>query len=48
LLNTHLDEQSDAQRRLGASLILTRAKFEAVNTGGVVIITGDFNRLVVY
>lgn len=44
LLNTHLDDQSDSQRKLGASLILTRAKFEALRTGGVVLITGDFNR----
>ena len=43
LLNTHLDDQSDAQRRLGASLILTRAKFEAFNTSGPVLVTGDFN-----
>ncbi|KAF7795809.1 hypothetical protein EIP86_006976 [Pleurotus ostreatoroseus] len=43
LLNTHLDDQSDAQRRLGASLILTRAKYEAFTSGGPVLITGDFN-----
>ncbi|KAG6877770.1 hypothetical protein C0993_004145 [Termitomyces sp. T159_Od127] len=44
LLNTHLDDQSDAQRRLGASMLLTRARFEAVNTNNPVFITGDFNR----
>ena len=44
LLNTHLDDQSDAQRRLGASLILYRAKYEAwLSKGGPVILTGDFN-----
>ena len=43
LLNTHLDDQSDAQRRLGASLILQRAKFEAFTSGGPVLVTGDFN-----
>ncbi|KAI0340288.1 hypothetical protein BDW22DRAFT_1334331 [Trametopsis cervina] len=43
LLNTHLDDQSDAQRRLGASLILQRAKFEAFTHGGPVLVTGDFN-----
>ncbi|KAF8067801.1 Endonuclease/exonuclease/phosphatase [Lyophyllum atratum] len=43
LLNTHLDDQSDAQRRLGASMLLVRARFEAVRTGSPVFITGDFN-----
>jgi endonuclease/exonuclease/phosphatase family metal-dependent hydrolase len=43
LLNTHLDDQSDAQRRLGASLVLQRAKFEAFTSGGPVLVTGDFN-----
>ncbi|KAI0696360.1 mannose-6-phosphatase [Cytidiella melzeri] len=45
LLNTHLDDQSDAQRRLGASLILQRAKYEAYAhpTDGPVLVTGDFN-----
>ena len=46
-LNTHLDDQSDAQRRLGASLILWRARFEAAQGGsgrGLVLVTGDFNR----
>ncbi|KAF4603101.1 hypothetical protein EYR38_003506 [Pleurotus pulmonarius] len=42
-LNTHMDDQSDAQRRLAASLLLTRARFEAVTTGGPVLISGDFN-----
>ncbi|PSR74723.1 hypothetical protein PHLCEN_2v9602 [Hermanssonia centrifuga] len=42
-LNTHLDDQSDDQRRLGASLILARAKYEAFTTNGPVFITGDFN-----
>jgi endonuclease/exonuclease/phosphatase family metal-dependent hydrolase len=43
LLNTHLDDQSDDQRRLGASLILQRARFEAFNSSGPVLVTGDFN-----
>ncbi|KAF5356548.1 hypothetical protein D9758_008293 [Tetrapyrgos nigripes] len=43
MLNTHLDDQSDAERRLAASLILTRARFEAVTTRKPVIVTGDFN-----
>ncbi|KAF9260600.1 hypothetical protein L218DRAFT_974319 [Marasmius fiardii PR-910] len=42
-LNTHLDDQSDQQRQLGASLILTRARYEAFVNGGPVLITGDFN-----
>jgi len=41
-INTHLDDQSDDQRRLGASLILWRAHSEASN-GSTVIVTGDFN-----
>ncbi|THU87178.1 hypothetical protein K435DRAFT_804546 [Dendrothele bispora CBS 962.96] len=43
ILNTHLDDQSDDERRLAASLLLTRARFEAVTTGDPVLITGDFN-----
>lgn len=43
LMNTHLDDRSDTQRRLGASLILHRAKYEAIKTGRPVFITGDFN-----
>lgn len=42
-LNTHLDDQSDDQRRLGASMILARARYEAWKSGGPVIVTGDFN-----
>ncbi|KAF8895853.1 hypothetical protein CPB84DRAFT_1781971 [Gymnopilus junonius] len=40
LLNTHLDDQSDAQRKLGASMLLIRARFEAVRTA-YNIITGS-------
>ena len=43
VLNTHLDHRSDAQRQLGASLILTRAKYEAYATDGPVFVMGDFN-----
>ncbi|KAJ7750784.1 Endonuclease/exonuclease/phosphatase, partial [Mycena metata] len=42
-LNTHMDDRSDAQRQLAASLILYRARFEAVTTNKPVLITGDFN-----
>lgn len=44
LINTHLDDISDDQRQLGASMILTRAKYEAVQSNGPVFVTGDFNR----
>ncbi|QRV99108.1 hypothetical protein RhiJN_27127 [Ceratobasidium sp. AG-Ba] len=43
LLNTHFDDQSDAQRRLAASLILHRARYEAATTGSSVFVNGDFN-----
>lgn len=43
MLNTHLDEQSAEQRALGLSLVLHRAKYEALTTGGPVLLTGDFN-----
>lgn len=43
MLNTHLDEQSAEQRALGLSMILHRAKYEAITTGDPVILTGDFN-----
>ncbi|KAF8963085.1 Endonuclease/exonuclease/phosphatase [Flammula alnicola] len=44
VLNTHLDDQSDDQRRLGASLLLTRAHFAAVKTNSPVFTFGDLNR----
>ncbi|KAK2465083.1 hypothetical protein APHAL10511_002891 [Amanita phalloides] len=43
ILNTHLDDQSDDQRRLAASMLLVRARYEAVNTSGPVFVIGDFN-----
>ncbi|KAB5592956.1 hypothetical protein CTheo_3591 [Ceratobasidium theobromae] len=43
LLNTHFDDQSDAQRRLAASLILYRAKYEAATTQGPVPAEGSDN-----
>ncbi|EJD54707.1 DNase I-like protein [Auricularia subglabra TFB-10046 SS5] len=43
LLNTHLDEQSDDQRRLAGSMMLMRARYEAAKSGEPVLITGDFN-----
>ena len=42
-LNAHLDDQSDDERRLAASLMLYRARYEVYKTGGPVIVTGDFN-----
>lgn len=42
-MNTHLDDQSNDQRMLGASLIPHRAKYEAIKTGRPVFVTGDFN-----
>lgn len=48
LLNTHLDDQSDAQRRLAGSMLLTRARFEAVTTNAPVFVQGDFNRWVFF
>ncbi|KAG8738050.1 hypothetical protein FRC10_007330 [Ceratobasidium sp. 414] len=43
VLNTHFDDRSDAQRRLAASLILYRARYEAATTGAPVFVNGDFN-----
>ncbi|KAF7350818.1 Endo/exonuclease/phosphatase domain-containing protein [Mycena sanguinolenta] len=43
VLNTHLDDRSDAQRRLAASMVLARARYEAVTTGCPVFVLGDFN-----
>ncbi|KAM5546039.1 hypothetical protein V8D89_000165 [Ganoderma adspersum] len=42
-LNAHLDDLSDGQRRMAASLMLVRARYEAYKTHGPVIVTGDFN-----
>ncbi|KAK7059981.1 Endo/exonuclease/phosphatase domain-containing protein, partial [Favolaschia claudopus] len=41
--NTHLDDQSDGQRQLAASLILHRAKYEEQVGGCPVFVLGDFN-----
>ncbi|KAK0464064.1 Endonuclease/exonuclease/phosphatase [Armillaria novae-zelandiae] len=43
VLNTHLDARSDSQRRLGTSLILARARYEAVKLHSAVFVMGDFN-----
>ncbi|KLO18062.1 DNase I-like protein [Schizopora paradoxa] len=43
IMNTHLDDSSDAQRKLGSSLILARAKYEAASSDGLVFLSGDFN-----
>jgi hypothetical protein len=48
LLNAHLDHVSDGQRRLGAALLLHRARYEAAHAkpGVPIFVTGDFNRCV--
>ncbi|PCH36768.1 DNase I-like protein [Wolfiporia cocos MD-104 SS10] len=43
LINTHLDDRSEAARQLGASLLLARARFAAHATHAPVFVTGDFN-----
>ncbi|KAF8182507.1 Endonuclease/exonuclease/phosphatase [Mycena galopus ATCC 62051] len=43
VLNTHMDDRSEAQRRHAASMILARARYEAVTTGCPVFVLGDFN-----
>jgi len=44
LINTHLDHVSDAQRRIGASMVLHRARYEALVRPGVpIFVTGDLN-----
>ncbi|KAJ7748989.1 Endonuclease/exonuclease/phosphatase [Mycena metata] len=45
VLNTHLDDRSDAQRCLAASMVLARARYEAVTgtTAFPVFVLGDFN-----
>ncbi|KAI8142562.1 Endonuclease/exonuclease/phosphatase [Fennellomyces sp. T-0311] len=42
-INTHLDHVSDEQRGYGLSLVLHRAKYEAIKTKRPVFVTGDFN-----
>jgi hypothetical protein len=45
LINTHLDHVSDDQRKLGAAMVLHRARYEALKRPGVtVLVTGDLNR----
>ncbi|KAF8871056.1 Endonuclease/exonuclease/phosphatase [Mucidula mucida] len=43
VLNTHFDDQSNGQRELGASMLLLRARYEAVQSKGPVFVMGDFN-----
>lgn len=43
VLNTHLDDRSDNQRRLGGSLLLHRAQYEAQVQKHPVLMLGDFN-----
>ena len=47
LINTHLDHVSDDQRKLGAAMVLHRARYEALKRSGVtVFVTGDLNRCI--
>lgn len=49
LINTHLDHVSDDQRRLGAAMVLHRARYEALKRPGVaVLVTGDLNRCIFF
>ncbi|OWB82147.1 hypothetical protein B5S33_g769 [[Candida] boidinii] len=44
VLNTHLDDQSDDQRKLGAALLKYRASYELQQPGiSAVLLLGDFN-----
>lgn len=43
MLNTHLDDRSDNQRRLAGTMVRMRARYEAATSGEPVIVTGDFN-----
>ncbi|KZV91702.1 DNase I-like protein [Exidia glandulosa HHB12029] len=43
VLNSHLDDQSDKQRQYGASMLLTRARYEEYAQNAAVVLTGDFN-----
>ncbi|CCH44437.1 Glucose-repressible alcohol dehydrogenase transcriptional effector [Wickerhamomyces ciferrii] len=43
LINTHLDDKSDDQRKLGASMLKYIGAYEYVNSDGPVFLTGDFN-----
>jgi len=44
IFNTHLDDQSDKQRQLAASLLLQRAHHEMLKTDAPIFVLGDFNR----
>ncbi|KAJ7175183.1 Endonuclease/exonuclease/phosphatase [Mycena crocata] len=43
VLNTHMDDRSEAQRQHAASMLLARARYEAAVTGEPVFVLGDFN-----
>lgn len=43
LINAHLDDKSDDQRRLGASMLRHLGAYEYVNSDGPVFLVGDFN-----
>ncbi|KAF7291347.1 Endo/exonuclease/phosphatase domain-containing protein [Mycena indigotica] len=44
VMNTHLDERSNGQRKLaGGSMLLARAKYESYMTAAPVFVLGDFN-----
>ncbi|KAG9016715.1 hypothetical protein FRB90_002396 [Tulasnella sp. 427] len=43
LINTHLDDRSEDQRKFGASLLLHRCQYEALIRNEPVFVVGDFN-----
>ncbi|KIY67302.1 DNase I-like protein [Cylindrobasidium torrendii FP15055 ss-10] len=43
VMNTHLDDQSEEQRKYGVSLVLQRARYETVTSGWPVFLLGDLN-----
>jgi hypothetical protein len=49
LINAHLDHVSDDQRKLGAAMVLHRARYEALKRPAVpVFVTGDLNRCIFF
>ncbi len=43
MINCHLDDKSDDQRKLGASMLRHIGAYEYMNSDGPVFLTGDFN-----
>lgn len=48
IFNTHLDDQSDKQRQLAASLLLQKAHHGILKTNTPIFVLGDFNRDVMF